>query len=61
MKITVIEVTKENMIDIVTDDSVYVIKDHYIQKGQFMMEHIKKAKVNDLLSDDVLVVRVTKE
>jgi hypothetical protein len=56
-----IGVTKANLMDVISDDSVYVIKHHWIHKDQYEMVPVKKADVNDLLSEDVLIVKVTKE
>lgn len=60
MNISVIGVTKANLMDVITDDSVYVIKEHYFDKNRYMMEPVKKADVDDLLSDNVLIVKIAK-
>lgn len=60
MGISVLGVNKANLFDIITDDSVYVIKKDYFDKDKFRMMPVKKADVNDLMSEDTLVVRITK-
>jgi hypothetical protein len=59
MNISVIGVTKANLMDIITDESVYVIKKAWLRKDEFMMEPVKNADVKDLLSGDVLIVKIT--
>jgi hypothetical protein len=61
MNITVIGVTKANLMDVITDDSIYVIKKDYCRKDRLTMKSIKDADVNDLLSEDVLIVKITIE
>lgn len=61
MNITVIGVTKANLMEVITDDSVYVIKRNLFNKNRFVMEPIAEADVKDLLSGDVIIVKVTKE
>lgn len=61
MNITVIGVTKANLMDVITDDSIYVIKKSHFGENRLMMKSIKDADVNDLLSDDVLIVKITNE
>lgn len=60
MNITVIGVNKANLMEVITDDSNYVIKKAWLA-NDWMMIPIKKADVNDLLSDNVLIVKVTAE
>ena len=61
MNISVLGVTKANLMDVITDDSVYIIKRDYFDKSRCMMQPVKSADVNDLLSDDVLIVKITNE
>jgi hypothetical protein len=61
MSITVIGATKANLMDLVTDESVYVIKKNWLGKAGYRMTPIKDADVKDLLSDDVLIVKITNE
>jgi hypothetical protein len=57
MNISVVGVNKANLMDVITDNSVYVIKKDYFRPG-WRMEPIAKADVNDLLSEDVLIVKI---
>lgn len=61
MNISVIGVTKANLMDVISDDSVYVIKNDYFNKDRWMMKPVKDADVSDLLSDDALIVKITKD
>lgn len=60
MNISVIGVNKANLLETINDSSVYVIKKSYFA-DDYQMIPIKKADVNDLVSDKVLIVRITKE
>ena len=60
MDITVIGINKTNALDLMKDKSVYVIKKDYFHKDEFAMRPIAKADVNDLLSGDALIVKITK-
>ena len=59
MNITVLGVTKANLMDVITDDSVYVIKKNHFGRSPLAMEHILDADVKDLLSENVLIVKIT--
>lgn len=61
MNITVIGVNKANVMEVITDESVYVIKRDLFRADKFTMMPIEKADVKDLMSDDVLIVKITKE
>ena len=61
MNIIAIKVTKGNLMDIINDESVYVISHDWFHKDTFTMKPIKKADVGDLLSDKTLVVKITNE
>lgn len=61
MNISVIGVTKANLMSIITDDSVYVIKRSYFDENRYKMISVKETEVKDLLSDEVLIVKITKE
>lgn len=60
MNISVVGVNKTNLMGVITDNSVYVIKKDCFRPG-WIMEPIGKADVKDLLSEDVLIVKITKE
>ena len=61
MNISVIGVTKANVMDVIMDESVYVIKKSWFNKDKFEMRPVKDASVNDLLLGDALIVKITKE
>ena len=61
MNISIIEVTKENMMNIVTDDSVYVIKRDLLKKDRFVMKPVKGANVEDLMSDKAVIIKIAEE
>ena len=60
LKIEVIGVNNANLMDIINDETVYVIKGNYFDTTKFQMIPIKKADVGDLMSDSVQIVRITK-
>lgn len=61
MNITVIGVTKANIMDVITDDSVYVIKKNHFGKGLLAMVPVLDVDVKDLLSEQTLIVKITNE
>lgn len=61
MNITVIGVNKANVMDLIHDKDVYVIKQIWSHRDQLGMIPIKDADVSDLMSDNVLIVKVTRE
>lgn len=60
MNISIISVNKANLMDIINDDSVYLIKQPYFS-DRYQMTPIKGAEVGDLLSADVLIVKIIEE
>ena len=61
MNITVIGVNKNNLMEVINDPSVYVIKRLWTHTDKLAMIPIEEADVKDLLSEDVLIVKITKE
>lgn len=59
MEIKKLEVTNENLFDILTDDSVYVIRRIY--NSECRMTKISETEVKDVLSNETIVVRITNE
>ena len=58
MGISVVGINKANLMEVIMDDSVYVIKKKWCGDG-FQMIPVKSADVKDLMSEDVLIVRIT--
>jgi hypothetical protein len=58
MGITVIGVTKANLMDIINDPDVYLIKEGWTHKG-YRMVPIAEADVGDLLSEKCIIVKIT--
>ena len=59
MDINVIGVTKTNLMDVLLDPSVYVIKkDTFYGDGRYTMQHIKKVDVEDILNTDNVIIRI---
>lgn len=59
MKISVINATANNLAEVVTDDSMYVItKGGFLSNGEFRMRPVKEATVEDLLSEETIIVRI---
>lgn len=59
MKIEVIGVNQANMMDTINDENVYVIKKMWSHKDQLYLVPVKEADVGDLMSENVLIVRIT--
>ena len=59
MDINVIGVTKTNLMDVLLDPSVYVIKkDTFYGDGRHTMQPIKKVDAEDILNTDNVIIRV---
>ena len=58
MKIEKVIVTKENLMDILTDEQVFVILSNRLWNG-YRMEPIKETTVIDILSSENAVIRIT--
>ena len=59
MALTVITLTKENLMEIMNDECVYVIKRSNWSDEKHRMHPIKDVSVGELFSDNVIVVRIT--
>lgn len=58
MKIEKVIVTKENLMDILMDEQVFVILSNRLWNG-YRMEPIKETTVTDILSSENAVIRIT--
>lgn len=55
MKLSVISVNQTNLMDVITDESVYAtVKDSCWNRGKPVMKSIE-----DLLSEETIIVRIT--
>lgn len=60
MKLSVINVTANNLAGIVLDDSMYAItKGGFLSNGEFRMRPVKLFTVEDLLSEETIIVQIT--
>ena len=60
MKLSVISVNQTNLMDVITDESVYaIVKDSCWNRGEPVMKSIEDVKVEDLLSEETIIVRIT--
>ena len=60
MKLSVINVTANNLAEIVVDDSMYVItKGGFLSKGEYRMRPVKEVTVEDLISEETIIVRLS--
>ena len=59
MKIEKVIVTKENLMDILMDEQVFVILSNRLWNG-YRMEPIKETTVTDILSSENAVIRIAK-
>lgn len=61
IKIEQITVTKENMVDVMSDKDNYVVRTSIFDKSKFAMEPIAKCEIGDLLTPGkAAVIKVTK-
>ena len=58
MQIEKIEVTKENLMDILMDEQVFVISHEHLW-NRYGMRPVKEATVADILSSENAVIRIT--
>lgn len=60
MKLSVIKVTANNLAEIVLDDSTYAItKGRFLSKDEYRMRPVKEVTVEDLLSEETFIVRLS--
>ena len=58
MKITQIEMTKENLYDVVTGENMYLVMEDKWNKGSYKMEKIINSDIESLLSEESIVVKI---
>ena len=60
MKLSVISVNQTNLMDVITDESVYaIVKERCWNGGEPEMKSIGDVHVEDLLSEETIIVRIT--
>ena len=60
MKLSEIKVNRAILMDIITDDSVYaIVKDRGWHKDKPIMKPIKDVDVEELLSEETIIVQIT--
>ena len=59
MGIEELKVTNKNIMDILTDDNVYVIRRTFC--GEYRMNPISESDVKTVLSEEVKIVRITND
>ena len=52
-----VEVTTENLMELIADPDIYVIKEGFFGNG-YRMCPIKEANISDILSKNVAIIRV---
>ena len=61
MKIETININKEgNILGLLTDESVYIIKQSIWSSEKAVMEPIRKCSIEDITNSDNLVIRISK-
>lgn len=61
MKLSEIKVNRATLMDIITDDSVYaIVKDRCWHEDNPIMKPIKAVDVEELLSEETIIVQITK-
>lgn len=61
IKVEQINVTTDGeLLNVMKDENIYVIKDNIWDKSKFSMEPISKCEIGTLLSGKVAVIRVTR-
>ena len=58
MKITQIEMTKENLYDVVTGENMYLVMEDRWDKGSYKMEKIISSDIESLLSEESIVIKI---
>ena len=58
MKITQIEMTKEDLYDVVTGENMYLVMEDKWNKGSYKMEKIINSDIESLLSEESIVVKI---
>lgn len=61
MKIEKIKVTNNNLMDIIRDDSMFIIKKDKHWDNCFKMRPVKEGEISDLLSEDCAIIQITEE
>lgn len=61
MELTTVTITSANLMEALKDPTVYVIHKSIWPGKEFEMVPIHEVRVEELLSSDVLVVRITKK
>ena len=61
MKIEIIELTEVNLMSVITDKDVFIIKSSMWYEERIEMIPIGKCDISDLLSGNSAVIRVIKE
>ena len=56
-----ITVTKETMSNILMDEEVYCIKRDFFDKSKYRMEPIGECSINELFSNEVKFIKITKD
>lgn len=60
MKLSEIKVNRAILMDVITDDSVYaIVKDKCWHKDKPIMKPIKEVDVEELLSEETIIVQIT--
>lgn len=60
MKLSVIKVDRSILMDVITDDEVYaIVKDKCWHKDKPVMKPIKDIDVEELLSEETIIVQIT--
>lgn len=58
MKITQIEMKKENLYDVVTGENMYLVMEDKWNKGSYKMEKIINSDIESLLSEESIVIKI---
>lgn len=58
MKITQIEMTKENLYDVVTGENMYLVMEDKWNKESYKMEKIIDSDIESLLSEESIVIKI---
>ena len=58
MKITQIEMTKENLYDVITGENMYLVMEDKWNKGSYKMEKIINSDIESLLSEESIVIKI---
>ena len=61
MKIETINIEREgNLLEVITNENVYVIRKSYFHDGKLEMRPVKECSIEEITNKDNLIIRISK-